>query len=71
MKWISVKDELPDFNDRVLVYNEQKRMDGINHDYRVAEIRSISKDGALWYITNNFRTTQITHWMPLPETPKE
>ena len=68
--WISVKDDLPGFKERVLVYNANKRMDGLHHDYRVAEIRSINEEGPLWYITNNFRTHGFTHWMPLPEPPE-
>lgn len=61
-RWISVEDRLPADNERVLVWrsriNEMDVFDG--HFVRIrcetAEMRKIHS---------------ITHWMPLPEPPKE
>lgn len=53
--WISVKDKLPEPNERVLAYFPEMR------DCEV-DIQ-ISKGWAI----NKF----VSHWMPLPEPPKE
>lgn len=56
-KWIPVTDRLPEKHERVLVYSKATRM-GRSIDF-------INSDGN-WYTTS-----QVTHWMPLPEPPKE
>lgn len=66
MEWISVKDRLPSIDENVLVYD------------------NCFKDVSIGYISDflNYRKTWITdcgesvsdtvtHWMPLPEPPKE
>jgi len=64
MEWISVKDRLPDCNDKVLVYDDYLE--------RVlpAEFNRVFEDiydNCESFITHRY----ITHWMPLPEPPKE
>ena len=56
-KWISVEDELPPIKKRVLVFS---RNGNIITDYRMTP-----KSG--WWVSGNL----ATHWMPLPEPPKE
>lgn len=71
-KWISVKDRLPEDNLNVLVYaignnkNSVIAMTGYTHNmygYNIEGWRSP------WQYF--FYEYKITHWMPLPEAPKE
>lgn len=59
-KWISVEDRLPETFDRVLVFNEY---DGIN-------ISWLQPDGKRFSVKTAY-PDRPTHWMPLPEAPKE
>jgi hypothetical protein len=61
MQWISVKDKLPELNQHVLIAVKFNR--SICIDYI-----SFPKDGNLWTLTDK---EWITHWLPLPELPKE
>jgi hypothetical protein len=64
MNWISVKDELPDKDEVVLVWNV---FDGVALGYRCnpASWHVRPRFGA-WYNTG----LGVTHWMPLPEKPE-
>lgn len=63
-KWISVKEELPPFHTRVLVVSGGK--------IYVAEELLTWEDGhATIYIPLFNRWRKFSHWMPLPEPPKE
>ena len=55
MKWIPVTERLPETHENVLVRSKFVKM---RTDF-------ISRDGR-WYTTPG-----VTHWMPLPEPPKE
>ena len=57
-QWISVKDRLPNENTRVLVYAKQGCYMNLRVDYIC--------NGGMW-----FYSMMVTHWMPLPELPKE
>ena len=63
--WISVKDRLPEKDSTVLIYTEA-------HDTYMAKIY---KDSEAWPISNSCgccgREERFTHWMPLPQPPKE
>jgi len=59
-EWISVKDRLPDYgDDEVLIIYKQGGifMDSWNEDEEEWKYAGCDED--------------ITHWMPLPEPPKE
>ena len=56
-QWIPVSERLPEKYDRVFVYSKATRM-GRSIDF-------INADGN-WYTT-----PKVTHWMPLPEPPKD
>lgn len=55
-EWISIKDRLPDEIGKVLVIDNGK-----------IDINSWAGKYEGWYYANK----NITHWMPLPELPKE
>ena len=63
--WISVKDRLPPYGERVLVINEAY---GAEHRYTKYNIgvtvRSPHLDFTFW-------GHKVTHWQPLPKPPKE
>lgn len=59
--WISVKDRLPEKNGDYLIYNT----DGIVWPYWY------DKEYKEWYDSSGYLTESVTHWMPLPEAPKE
>lgn len=63
MKWISVKDELPDGYLPVLAINSK----GV---IRMAEYAFYEEE---WWKVPSIKPAKhpITHWMPLPEPPKE
>jgi hypothetical protein len=57
-QWISVDDRLPDVGVHVFVYPSEP-----------LPIRYMKKDGddIVWF----FDALPVTHWMPLPQPPKE
>ena len=63
--WISVNDRMPDNGQDVLVYiddKEESRITGCNYD------------NGVWYdcvMNCEIVIPNITHWMPIPEPPKE
>ena len=67
-KWISVSERLPKYNSKVLVAD-------IREDY--ISIAELTKGGNgledYWFCEEAFPlpVNEITHWMPLPEPPKE
>lgn len=77
MKWISVRDKLPEFFDKVLVY-KSTLMGGYDTGIYIAQ-RFTELDKREWIVIcdnetnkNNYRNIkEFSHWMPLPEPPKE
>lgn len=78
MKWISVKDKLPEQSGRYLIY------DGDGHMYDCEFDECIGDNGefgfwqahydpyTLGYVDSDWITNEnVTHWMPLPEDPEE
>jgi hypothetical protein len=64
-RWISVKDKLPDESQECIVYVTEE--DG----ERFVTTDHWSKYVRQWYIFGNGSSTIVTHWRPLPESPKE
>lgn len=68
MKWISVKDQLPEPNIDILVfiYIPPK-----NKMMAVGKYKSDNLIEYPWFCyDNDFAKDDVTHWMPLPEEPK-
>ena len=59
--WISVKDQLPESGKRCLVYATQGFVCHI----------SIASFGRQFHLSGRRANWRVTHWMPLPEPPKE
>lgn len=66
-EWISVKDRLPESTDLYLVsaVHRYNKADG----YRSIQVRLYFKDDDDWHGLHDLY--EVTHWMPLPEAPKE
>jgi hypothetical protein len=71
-KWISVKERLPEEGEEVLVFGQY-----LNDIPKVLGVRSRYKGDQDWKYTWEgsdewvYRENDVTHWMPLPEAPKE
>lgn len=64
-EWISVKDRLPEQFVSVIVYMPNEKPFPTVHEGYLA-------DNGKWYSAHCMRgIKEITHWMPLPEPPKE
>lgn len=65
LKWISVEERLPNVGEKVMVC-------GVKNGMQVGAFRGISRLGKnrkwLW---KKDTILEVTHWMPLPEPPKE
>jgi hypothetical protein len=68
MTWISVEDRLPDEGKDVLVWDGNLNLDKIPI-YEIAAYRRFA-NGNL-FISGLYSLQGITHWMPLPEPPKD
>ncbi len=74
-EWISVKDRMPDVEESVIAYS--KTVDRVFVGYYDLEY-SFRTDSIepMWYLDgargrSYAFTAKVTHWMPLPELPKE
>lgn len=67
--WISVKDRLPDDKELYLICNESN-FEKINIAYYQPIGDKFSNYEPFWQGRSS-RSTCVTHWMPLPEPPKE
>ena len=63
-KWISVKDRLPEHNVLVLCVWLDGRDRKQNRGFATYQQHGV------WYVSNE-GMPEVTHWMPLPEPPKE
>lgn len=73
-EWISVDDELPDNKEHDWVLAQVVEDNGYMHIPKVMEYRQSKND---WFeetygwLSEHNGTFRVTHWMPLPEPPKE
>lgn len=72
-QWISVKDQLPEDDQRVLVLDACGKVRICKHT--LWEDRNTSGEFYLWDYDDDcnsfYSDEEVTHWMPLPEPPKE
>jgi hypothetical protein len=70
--WISVKDRLPEEDIAVLVYgqvlNDPPDVIGVRRRYNGDQEWKYTWESEDGFI---YREDDVTHWMPLPEPPKE
>lgn len=71
-QWISVKDKLPSIGEEVLAYVPLDGQIFVGHCIKPYW----RKDQYVWQITTAMKQTKtmtkkVSHWMPLPERPKE
>ena len=79
MEWISVKDRLPDDEREVLViaHGWDGRLVYVGSHKRVESQKSwltgITSESSEWSLWgwSYLKEPMVTHWMPLPEPPKE
>ena len=64
MEWISVRARLPENNTRVLAYCKDRCIHDVK--WRWADNAWYDKGSAAVYLADF-----VTHWLPLPEPPKE
>jgi hypothetical protein len=70
-EWISVKDEMPEYDTPVLVYRWPDGNDE-QHPIFVAVLDNDVNIGVHFAsFVNGHIGVNITHWMPLPEPPQE
>lgn len=65
--WISVKERLPEPEKEVIILNGRKQID-IDH------LTDDGEGGYYWWKSDDIiwcDDDEITHWMPIPELPKE
>lgn len=61
-EWISVKDRLPEENVVVLICVDKGRC---------KEVKVSGLTGFGWMLFDKNKNKEVTHWMPMPEPPKE
>lgn len=64
--WIDVKNELPEKTGDYLIFNTDGTVLLYWYDKEYKEW--YDKE---WYDGSGYQTESVTHWMPLPESPKE
>lgn len=72
-EWISVKDKLPKYHERVLVCQVRWSVYGIDtREINMGQRVSTSSNGERWCLEKSSdRLYKPTHWMPLPEPPNK
>ena len=64
-RWIPVTERLPGAGEIVLVYGKRGGIYTAEHN------RSARWPGSFWKLNSKSHHCEPTHWMPLPEPPKE
>ena len=59
-EWISVEERLPETYEDVLLWNDE-----VDVGYLT------SAEGERWWLYSDREPDFVTHWMPLPDGPKE
>lgn len=70
-KWISVKERLPEHDQLVLYRELVKTKNGQAYEFDYGEYDSERQVFYGQYFNYRWLGWDVTHWMPLPEPPKE
>lgn len=62
VKWISVKDRLPEKGEIVLACGKRHATSGM--------FQGASRNNPKWWHWKGNTLKEVTHWMPLPQPPK-
>jgi len=65
MEWISVQDRLPEGDGHYLTFSHYYGVRGMDYDCLEGWAKR------QWFFDDTSPTSTVTHWMPLPEPPKE
>lgn len=68
MKWINVKDRLPEEGKEVLTYSKKTKKFLVDY---IIEFKNLNPPSYIWACRKEYEYLDITHWMPLSEPPKE
>ena len=68
-KWISVEERLPRINERVIVCNRHFKTNALG--VGIDKLTLYVNDEPVWLSELDSSKGAVTHWMPLPEPPKE
>lgn len=71
MEWISVKDRLPDKQKQVLVYDHGKGIITQGFKYQHSNVWHVTTYMDSINIFTGEVAINVTHWMPLPDEPKD
>lgn len=71
MEWISVKDKLPPKGEEMVLAVVHGYREGTVPMSAVGMARHTSEDGWILEEFPKLNNIRVTHWMPLPEPPKE
>lgn len=71
-EWISVKDRLPEIDQQVLIYAPKDAEYSICIAMRTHQ-KNVDLGGMPWFYPENsgWWDDEVTHWMPLPDAPRE
>lgn len=71
-KWISVKDRLPEkLNENNQVYLTEEVIGFDGESAYIGQFKVYKYDGHRTFFDGDCFRSDITHWMPIPEAPKE
>lgn len=72
MEWISVKDRLPELQLSVLLYKESVGgYKWFEVGYLNSYTTSVNRIYPEWVVNGKYGESEYSHWMPLPEPPKQ
>lgn len=70
-KWIDVKERLPEIGENVTCFTKLEKPNGFRNPVQTGHRMNNNTD--TWIVGNNFSFDigKVTHWQPLPQSPKE
>ena len=77
MKWISIKDKMPELETDVLLLEEytfkgkleRRVIVGYLYEYSVRSYAGKQTKSYDWHSSGDYCITEVTHWQPLPDFP--